>query len=71
MQGKGVKYMMLGILVLGATDIGGMRLMLFMLLMVAVGLLLAGSIIALMTLRNQRKTAVTNFASKQLAGEKG
>ncbi len=63
--------MMLGILVLGATDIGGMRLMLFMLLMVAVGLLLAGSIIALMTLRNQRKTAVTNFASKQLAGEKG
>ncbi len=63
--------MLLGILVLGATDIGGMRLMLFMLLMVAVGLLLAGSIIALMTLRNQRKTAVTNFASKQLAGEKG
>src|SRR5437763_2419888 len=66
MQGKGVKYIMLGILVSGVTNVAEMRLMLFVLLMVAVGLLLAGSIIALMTLRNQRRIGLMNVTSERL-----
>jgi len=62
---------MLGILLLSVTDTGITRLMLLVLLLVAVGLLLVGSTIALMTLRNQRKFSVATISSKPLESEKG
>jgi hypothetical protein len=47
---------LLMMLVLSATDDGGKRVILFILLMVAVALILAGAIIALLTLYNQKRT---------------
>lgn len=45
----------LGILALGAVSGGSMRPLLLMLLALAILLLLAGAVIALVTLRNQRR----------------
>lgn len=45
----------LSILVLGAIDVGTMRLILLALLIVGVALILTGSLIALMTLRKRLK----------------
>lgn len=62
--------LVLGKLVLSATDIGGMRPVLLVLLIVAVILLLVGCGIALLTLRNQRKDRLAFIAMENQDREK-
>jgi len=59
----------MGMLALSAADSGGMRPMLLTLLLVAIILLFAGGIIALLTLRSQRKANGTPFNSAQMESE--
>ena len=56
-------------LALSAADSGGMRSMLLMLLLLAVILLFTGGIIALLTLRSQRKAKSTPLDSARLESE--
>lgn len=58
------------ILILGAIDVGGMRPLYLMLLLVAVLLLLAGCCIALVTLRNQRKGQLGLLTLEQMESDK-
>jgi hypothetical protein len=58
----------LGIMTVGSI-MGGTRPILLALLLVAVFLILAGCIIALLTLRNQRKNAFAPFTLEQLDSE--
>ena len=60
----------LGMLALSAADSGGMRPMLLTLLLVAITLLFAGGIIALLTLRSQRKANEIPLDSAQLESER-
>lgn len=59
----------LGIMVICSINTGGMRLVLLALLLIAVLLILTGCIIALLTLRNQRKNALALFSLEQLDSE--
>jgi len=59
----------MGMLALSAADSGGMRPMLLTLLLVAIILLFAGGIIALLTLRSQRKANDTPHNSAQMESE--
>jgi hypothetical protein len=59
----------MGMLALSAADSGGMRPMLLTLLLLAITLLFAGGIIALLTLRSQRKANDTPLNSAQLESE--
>lgn len=59
----------LGMLALSAADNGGMRPVLLALLLVAVMLIVAGCIIALLTLRNQRKDRLAHLAVEQPESE--
>ena len=59
----------MGMLALSAADSGGIRPMLLTLLLIAVILLFAGSIIALLTLFSQRKANGTHINSAQTTGE--
>lgn len=61
----------LGIMVLGVVSDGGMRSLLFVLLMLAIVFLVAGAILAVMALRNQRKVAPDVAALEQLENEAG
>jgi hypothetical protein len=60
----------MGALALSAADNGGMRPVLLILLVIAVILIFAGSIIALLTLRNQRKNQFARIAVEQSNREK-
>lgn len=59
----------LGIMVLGVISDGGMRSMLFILLILAVIFLVAGAALAIMALRNQRKVAPDVATLEQLENE--
>ena len=59
-----------GTLALSAADNGGMRPLLLVLLMIAVILIFVGSVIALLTLRNQRKNQFARIATEQSNREK-
>lgn len=61
----------LGIMVLGVVADEGMRSLLFVLLMLAIVFLVAGAILAVMALRNQRKVAPDVAALEQLENEAG
>ena len=61
----------LGIMVLGVISDGGMRSMLLILLVLAVMLLVAGAVLALVALRNQRKVALDVATLEQLENEAG
>jgi hypothetical protein len=60
----------MGALALSAADNGGMRPVLLILLVIAVILIFAGSVIALLTLRNQRKNQFAHIAVEQSNREK-
>jgi flagellar basal body-associated protein FliL len=60
----------MGALALSAADNGGMRPVLLILLVIAVILIFAGSVIALLTLRNQRKNQFARIATEQSNREK-
>ena len=60
----------MGALALSAADNGGMRPVLLVLLVIAVILIFAGSVIALLTLRNQRKNQFARIATEQSNREK-
>jgi flagellar basal body-associated protein FliL len=60
----------MGALALSAADNGGMRPILLVLLVIAVILILAGSTIALLTLRSQRKERFARIAVEQSNIEK-
>jgi hypothetical protein len=60
----------MGALALSAADSGGMRPVLLVLLVIAVILIFAGSVIALLTLRNQRKNQFARIATEQPSREK-
>ncbi len=60
----------MGALALSAADNGGMRPVLLILLVIAVILIFAGSVIALLTLRNQRKNQLARIAVEQSNKEK-
>ena len=60
----------MGALALSAADNGGMRPVLLILLVIAVILIFAGSVIALLTLRNQRKNQFARIAVEQSNREK-
>ena len=60
----------MGALALSAADSGGMRPVLLVLLVIAVILIFAGSVIALLTLRNQRKNQFARIATEQSNREK-
>jgi len=60
----------MGALALSAADSGGMRPVLLVLLVIAVILTFAGSVIALLTLRNQRKNQFARIATEQPSREK-
>jgi hypothetical protein len=60
----------MGALALSAADNGGMRPVLLILLVIAVILIFAGSVIALLTLRSQRKNQFTRIAVEQSKREK-
>lgn len=62
--------LVMGALALSAADNGGMRPVLLALLVVAVILILAGSVIALLTLRNQRRDRFARIAVEQSNNEK-
>ena len=59
----------MGMLALGAADSGGMRPMFLTLLLVAIALLFAGGIIALLTLRSQRKASASALNPARLESE--
>ena len=59
----------MGMLALSAADSGGMRPMLLTLLLVAVILLFSGGIIALLTLRSQRKVDSASIDSVHVESE--
>jgi predicted lipid-binding transport protein (Tim44 family) len=59
----------LGIMVLGVISDGGMRSMLFILLILAVIFLVAGAALAIMALRSQRKVAPDVATLEQLEDE--
>ena len=59
----------LGVIIFSIADNEGMRWILLVCVLVAVVLLLAASTIALMTLRNQRKSSLASIASNQLESE--
>ena len=61
----------LGIMVLGAASDGGMRSMLLILLVLAVVFLVAGAVLAIVALRNQRKVALDVATLEQLDSEVG
>lgn len=61
----------LGIIALGAVSDGGMRSMLLILLVLAVVFLVAGAVLAIVALRNQRKVALDVATLEQLDGEVG
>ncbi len=60
-----------GIMVLGAISDGGMRSMLLVLLVLAVVFLVAGAVLAVVALRNQRKVALDVTTLEQLENEVG
>ena len=60
----------MGAIALSAADNGGMRPVLLILLVIAVILIFTGSVIALLTLRNQRKNQFARIATKQSNREK-
>ncbi len=60
----------MGALALSAADNGGMRPVLLILLVIAVILIFMGSVIALLTLRNQRKNQFARIATEQPSREK-
>jgi hypothetical protein len=60
----------MGALALSAADNGGMRPVLLILLVIAVILIFAGSVIALLTLRSQRKNQFARIAVEQSKREK-
>ena len=60
----------MGALALSAADNGGMRSVLLILLVIAVILIFAGSVIALLTLRSQRKNQFARIAVEQSKREK-
>ena len=60
----------MGALALSAADSGGMRPVLLVLLVIAVILIFMGSVIALLTLRNQRKNQFARIATEQSNREK-
>ena len=60
----------MGALALSAADNGGMRPVLLILLVIAVILIFTGSVIALLTLRNQRKNQFARIATEQSNREK-
>ncbi len=60
----------MGALALSAADNGGMRPVLLILLVIAVILIFMGSVIALLTLRNQRKNQFARIATEQSNREK-
>ncbi len=59
----------MGLIVLGVTDSGEMRLVLLSLLLVAVVLLLTGGTIALLRLFNQRRSGPASITSNPLESE--
>ena len=59
----------LGIMVRGVISDGGMRSMLLILLLLAVAFLVAGAILAVVALRNQRKVALDVATLEQLENE--
>ena len=59
----------MGALALSAADNGGMRPVLLALLVIGVLLILTGSVIALLTLRNQRKERFARIVVKQSNNE--
>lgn len=59
----------LGLLALHAADSGGMRPVLFVLLLIGIVLIIVGAILAVVTLHNQRKAQVTQIALEQLESE--
>ena len=60
----------MGALTLSAADNGGMRPVLLILLVIAVILIFAGSAIALLTLRSQRRNQFSRIAVEQSKREK-
>ena len=60
----------MGALALSAADNGGMRPVLLILLVIAVILIFMGSVIALLTLRSQRKNQFARIATEQSNREK-
>ena len=60
----------MGALALSAADNSGMRPVLLVLLVIAVILIFAGSVIALLTLRSQRKNQFARIAMEQSNREK-
>lgn len=60
----------MGALALSAADNGGMRPVLLALLVIGVLLILAGSAIALLTLRSQRKERFARIVAEQSNNEK-
>ena len=60
----------MGALALSAADNGGMRPVLLLLLVIAIILIFAGGVIALWTLRNQRKNQFARRAVEQSNREK-
>jgi hypothetical protein len=61
----------LGIMVLGVVSDGGMRSMLLVLLVLAVVLLVAGAVLAIVALRNQRRVGLDVSTLEQLENEAG
>ena len=59
----------LGLLVLGASNDGGTRPLLLILLVLAVIFLIAGAALAIVALRNQRKVALDDTVLEQLENE--
>lgn len=59
----------LGIMVRGVISDGGMRSMLLILLLLAIVFLVAGAILAVVALRNQRKVALDVATLEQLENE--
>jgi Sec-independent protein secretion pathway component TatC len=66
---EGHRMLVLGIMALGATSGGGMRPLLFILLVLAMLLLLTGAILAVVALRNQRKDRLNGATLEQLEKE--